>query len=49
MGKTVKTRSSSRKLDSGRTFKCELHDDLLAAGENKTYRLQRKSSQDYSK
>ena len=35
MGKTVKTRSSSRKLDIGRTCKCELHDDLLAAGENK--------------
>ena len=31
MGKTVKTRSSARKLDIGRTFKCELHDDLFKA------------------
>ena len=49
MGKTVKTRSSSKKLDIGRTCKCQLHDDLLAAGENKTYRLHRKSSHDYNK
>ena len=46
MGKTVKTRSSSRMLDIGRTCKYELHDDLLAAGENKTNRLHRKSSHD---
>ena len=45
----MKTSSSSRKLDIGRTCKCELHDDLLAAGKNKTYHLHRKSSHDYSK
>ena len=49
MRKTVKARSSSRKLDIGRTCKCQLHDDLLAAGENKTYCLHRKSSHNYSK
>ena len=38
-----------RKLDIERTCKCELHDDLLAAGDNKTYRLHKKSSHDYSK
>ena len=35
--------------DIGRTYKFELHDDLLAAGENKTYRLHRKSPHDYIK
>ena len=49
MRKTVKARSSSRKLDIGRTCKCQLHDDLLAAGENKTYCFHRKSSHNYSK
>ena len=48
MGKTMKTRSSSRKLVIGRTCKCELYDDLLAAGENKMYHLHRKSLHDYS-
>ena len=45
----MKTRNSSRKLDIGRTCKCELHDGLLDADESKTYRLHRKSSHDYSK
>ena len=49
MGKTVRTRSSSRKLYIGRTCKCKLHDDLLAASESKTYYLHRRSSHDYSK
>ena len=49
MGKTVKARSSFRKLDIGRRCKCQIQDDLLAADENKMYRLHRKSSHDYSK